>query len=42
MAKDFGETTLVVVEALFGFVVDGTDVNDDVARVQDGRIASTF
>ena len=39
MAKDLGEATLVVVEAQLGLIVDGADVDDDVAGVEDGGVA---
>lgn len=39
MAKDLGEAALVVVEAQLGLVVDGADVDDDVAGVEDGGVA---
>ena len=39
MAKDLGEATLVVVEAQLGLVVDGADIDNDVACVEDGGVA---
>jgi hypothetical protein len=39
MSEDLLEATLVVVKALLRLVVYGSDVDDDVAGVEHGRIA---
>lgn len=39
MTENFRESALVVVEALLGFIVDSTNVNDDVTSIEDGRVA---
>lgn len=42
MAKNFSETTLMVVESLFSFVIDGTDINYDITGAQDGFVPRSF
>jgi hypothetical protein len=39
MAKNVVEVSLVVIEALFVVVVHGAYVDDDIARVEAGRIS---
>jgi hypothetical protein len=38
MAKDLGETTLVMVEALLCCIIYTTDVDNDIARFEDSWI----
>jgi hypothetical protein len=42
MSKVFLEAPLVVVEPLSSFVVDSTDIDDDVAWVEDRGIAGSL
>jgi hypothetical protein len=38
IAKNLGETTLVMVEALLSYVVHTADVDNDITRFEDGRV----
>ena len=42
MAERLFESTLVMVEPLLGLVVYGTDINHDVACIQDLGVASAY
>lgn len=42
MPENFSEPTLVMVEALLGLVVDGANIDYDVAGVENGRVAATL
>jgi hypothetical protein len=42
MAEGFSETTLMMVEALLRLIVNGTDVDHDIAGAQIGLIPSSF
>ena len=42
MAKDFSETPLVVIEALFAFIVNTSDVYHDSTGIKDGRISGAL
>jgi len=42
MAKDLSETPLVVVKALLGFVVNGANVDHNVAGLENGGIAAAL
>jgi hypothetical protein len=39
--EDLLEATLVVVEEVLGGIVDGANIDDDIAPAQDGRVART-
>ena len=42
MTKDFCEASLVMIKALFAFIVDTSDIYHDGTGVKDGRISSTL
>jgi hypothetical protein len=42
MAKNFGKTTLMMVESLPRFIIDGADINHDIAGAQNSLIPSSF
>jgi hypothetical protein len=42
VAEHFPEASLVVVEPLLTLIIDGTDVHDYVASVEDSRVPATL
>ena len=42
MGKDFSETSLVVIEALFTFIVNTSNIYHDGTGIKDGRISGAL
>jgi hypothetical protein len=42
VSKDFSETPLVMIKQLFGLIVDGADIDHDVAGFEYGRVSGAF
>lgn len=42
VAENFSETSLVMIKALLRLIVYATNINDDVAGIQDSRVSGAF